>query len=137
VRRQAAVTLVRCSTPYGAVLNLPEVVQRDPHQAAKHEARAMREERARAEQLAFLYDKVAELKKSGAVSKNRLRSNREGLHCAKNDVDALVDRALSAGVLTSVAADKLGRILDLGLGTRPRLVRATLGPDPRIPDDGE
>jgi hypothetical protein len=125
VPRQDPIVLIRCPTPYGAVLQLPESVASDPHQAAVHADRAARQQARDVERLATLYDVVAELRTGGPVSKNKLRPHHGRLGVVKNDVDALVDRALSARppVLRAARKDATGRILDLELGARPGAAR--------------
>jgi hypothetical protein len=118
VRKQEPIMLVRCGTPYGAVLQLPEHVAADPEQAAAHARRLERQQRHK-EGFAVLCDLVAELHAGGEVSKNKLRSHHKHLSIPKNDVDALVDRAIAAGVLRPGRCDARGRILDLELGARP------------------
>ena len=119
VRKQEPIVLVRCPTPTGAVLQLPELIQNDPQKSAAHAERAGRQERRKSERFGLLFDKVSELAGLGPVSKNRLRGHHGALGVAKNDVDELVDQAVLAGVLTIDQRDKKNRILALGLGKRP------------------
>jgi hypothetical protein len=126
VPKQKPILLVRCGTPYGAVLKLPEEVAADPLQVEAHAQRAEREQRKETVLFVLLYDLVAELLKGGiTVSPNKLRDqHRERLGVPKNGrngVFALVDRALLAPVpvLKVLRRDKGERILSLGLGTHP------------------
>lgn len=121
VPRQDPIVVVRCPTPHGAVLQLPKFVAADPTMAAAHARRAQREQQAHAAQLTALHDLVAELRASDAVSKNKLRPHAARLGVTKKNeaVDALVDRAIAAGVLKAGRRDSAGRLLSLELGTRP------------------
>jgi AAA domain-containing protein len=119
VPRQEPIILVRCPTPFGMVLQLPERAIADPAQAEVHARRAQREQRGQEAQFTALYDLVAELCAHDAVSKNKLRGEHKRLGVAKNSVDALVDRAITAGVLKPGRRDSAGRLLSLDLGVRP------------------
>lgn len=121
VRAQKPIIVVRCSTPFGGVLQLPELIDQDPQQAAELARRAARQQQHQAERLADLFDKVAELKPLGPGSKNKLRSYHKdfGVSGKHEDVDAFVDRAIAAGVLLIARKDSAGKVLSLDLGVRP------------------
>jgi RecA-family ATPase len=131
-KRQAPVTLIRVGTEYGGVFRLPVEVQRDPKAREQHEARAQDARRREQWSLLHVYQAAEEKMKSGPVSKNRLRAPlRElGERGADTDLDALVDRAIAAGVLVVEHADKVGRVLSLTLGRRP-------SPGPAAPSAAE
>jgi hypothetical protein len=135
VPRQEPVVLVRCSTPFGAVLKLPHAALADPAQAAMHAARRELEQRRREVQLAGLYDLVEQLRNGGPVSKRKLRDHGPSIGVTKHDMDDFVDGAIAAGVIGADRRDASGRILALGLGKRPA-GRATPR-DPREVDDDQ
>lgn len=123
MRRQAPITVVRCPTPYGAVLRLPEeaLTNVSPIVAESRKREVDREGAARIVRLQSLFDVVSGLKSTigGPLSANKLIDYKDRLGVAKNKVGPLVDEALAAGVLVVVRRDANDRILDMTFGVRP------------------
>ena len=118
-KRQQPLTLVRCSTSWGAVFRLPGEIVRSPEEDAIHNARMEVERQREREQLGRLYDVVAEKLRIGPVSPSRLRDGVTAIGVRKQDLEALVLTACKRGVLRTSPFPN-GRGVALELGDDPR-----------------
>lgn len=124
VPRQAPITLVRCSTPWGAVLRLPEDAANasSPADDSRRRMAVAREERQHREQMQAIYDTVAWIKENvgGRISINKLvTSYRTKLGLPKHVIEERVPTAIAEGVLEVTKRDSEDRILDMVPGVRP------------------
>lgn len=116
---QDPIVLVRCTTPYGGVLQLPELVQGNPEQAAAHAEKRCRADAAKADRFRLLYDVVKEQKAGGPLSVRALRDQADRVGVITREMDAFTRSAIAEGVLKIGRTNKAGHVLDLDLGIRP------------------
>lgn len=132
-RRHPSITLVRCDAKFGAVFRLPDDVEVTPEDEAAAAEQAAREREREVEQLRRLYEVVKRVLASSppAVSPTKLRPHHGEIGVAKNDVSALVDRAVVLKVLKKYSEDARG--ITVCLGVDPCTLH---GPDGRADPGG-
>ena len=123
-RREAPIVLARLGTPHGCVFARPSDVQATPEQEEESRAKATQARAKESENLIRLYALVESLTPSRpAISPSYLYDRcHQNLGMPKRAVQALVDRALSEGVLVEGASTARG--VTVVLGRDPRVLRA-------------
>jgi RecA-family ATPase len=119
-RREPPITLVRLSTPHGAVFARPGDVEANPEQVAEAKARAGRGRAKEVEGLQRLYALVESILPSKpSISPSHLLHNRcQDLGVTKRKMTQLIELALAQGVLREGARSARGITLILGQDPR-------------------